>query len=114
RFLSELVNTAVEPQRPARVAFAPVASHKASGEPREQLSRRLQWQIKDALGFVEDIDPDLPLNEIGLDSLLSVSLSNSLERAFGIPIPVAQLISGPTINQLIAGAFAEWDESFSL
>ena len=113
RFLAELVNTAVEPQRPARVAVAPAASHKANGKPREQLSRRLQQQIKDALGFVEDIDPDLPLNEIGLDSLMSVSLSNSLEREFGIPIPVAQLISGPTINQLIAGTFAEWDESSS-
>src|SRR4029077_10454176 len=78
----------------------------------EQLSRRLQQQIKDALGFVEDIDPDLPLNEIGLDSLMSVSLSNSLEREFGIPIPVAQLIGGPTINQLIASLFDEWDESF--
>ena len=107
------MNTAVEPQRPAPVAVAPAASHKASGKLPEQLSRRLQWQIKDALGFVEDIDPDLPLNEIGLDSLLSVSLSNSLERAFGIPVPVAQLISGPTINQLLAGLFAEWEESVS-
>jgi surfactin synthase thioesterase subunit/acyl carrier protein/NAD(P)-dependent dehydrogenase (short-subunit alcohol dehydrogenase family) len=107
RFLSELVNTAVEPQRPTRGAVAPVASHKASDRPSEQLSRRLQQQIKDALGYVEDIDPDLPLNEIGLDSLMSVSLSNSLEREFGIPVPVAQLIGGPTINQLIAGVFAE-------
>ncbi|MEJ0079196.1 MAG: SDR family NAD(P)-dependent oxidoreductase [Alphaproteobacteria bacterium] len=111
RFLAELVNMAVEPQRPAQVAVAPAAAHAANGKPREQLSRRLQQQIKDALGFVEDIDPDVPLNEIGLDSLMSVSLSNSLEREFGIPIPVAQLIGGPTINELIAGAFAEWDES---
>jgi acyl transferase domain-containing protein/surfactin synthase thioesterase subunit/acyl carrier protein len=119
RFLSELVNTAVEPQRPAHVAFVPVASHKANGKSqsngksRERLSRRLQQQIKDELGFVEDIDPDLPLNEIGLDSLMSVSLSNSLERKFGIPVPVAQLISGPTINQLIASVFAEWEERLS-
>lgn len=108
RFLSELVNTAVEPRRFEHVA---AASHKPNGKSREQLSRRLQQQIKDALGFVEDIDPDLPLNELGLDSLMSVSLSNSLEREFGIPVPVAQLIRGPTINQLIAGVFAEWEES---
>jgi len=109
-FLSELVNTAPEPQRLAHVALAPAASPKPNGKSRGQLSRRLQQQIKDALGFVEDIDPDLPLNEIGLDSLMSVSLSNSLEREFGISVPVAHLIRGPTINQLIAGVFAEWEE----
>ena len=42
---------------------------------------------------------------------MSVSLSNSLERKFGIPVPVTQLISGPSINQLIASVFAEWEDS---
>jgi len=109
RFLSELVHTDVEPQSPARIATP--ASHSVKGKSHEQLSRRLQHQIKDALGFVEDIDPDVPLNELGLDSLMSVSLANSLEREFGIPMPVAQLIRGPTINQLIAVLFDNRDES---
>ncbi|MCD9112969.1 type I polyketide synthase [Bradyrhizobium japonicum] len=111
RFLSELVNTAVEPRRPGHVALASTAGRKANGKSREQLSRRLHQQIREELGFVEDIDPDLPLNEIGLDSLMSVSLSNSLERKFGIPVPIAQLIRGPTINQLIASVFADWEDS---
>ena len=38
---------------------------------------------------------------------MSVSVSNSLEDEFGIPVPVAELISGPTINQLIDGVFRE-------
>ena len=110
RFLTELVSATVEPRSSARVGVAPARLREVNGKPREQLSRRLQREIKDALGFVEDIDPDVPLNEIGLDSLMSVSLSNSLEQEFGIPVPVARLISGPTINQLIADVFAGWDE----
>jgi acyl transferase domain-containing protein/surfactin synthase thioesterase subunit/acyl carrier protein len=110
RFLSELVNTAVEPRKPALVALASTAAHKANSKPSEQLSRRLHQLIKEELGFVEEIDPDLPLNEIGLDSLMSISLSNSLEREFGIPVPIAQLIRGPTINQLVASVFSDWDK----
>jgi surfactin synthase thioesterase subunit len=41
------------------------------------------------------------LNELGLDSLRSVRLANGLEDALGMPVPVAELISGPTLNQLV-------------
>src|SRR5262249_15612490 len=47
------------------------------------------------------IDPDRPLNEVGLDSLRSVTLANSLEDDFGTPVSVAELIRGPTINELV-------------
>ena len=53
------------------------------------------------LGFVNPVDPDQPLNEIGLDSLRSVALANRLEDEFGILISISELISGPTINQLV-------------
>ena len=38
---------------------------------------------------------------------MSVALSNSLEREFGLPVSVAELIKGPTINQLVDGVFSE-------
>ena len=44
------------------------------------------------LGFVDPIDPDQPLNEIGLDSLRSVTLANSLEDEFGILVSISELI----------------------
>ncbi len=62
------------------------------------------------LGFAEPIDPDRPLNEIGLDSLRSVTLANNLEDEFGILISISELITGPTINQLsehLSGLFAQ-------
>ena len=36
-----------------------------------------------------------------------MTLSNSLESEFGVPVPVADIIKGPTINELINGVFQE-------
>lgn len=84
-----------------------------NGEARQDLLNSLQQHITAKLGFTEPIHPDQPLNEVGLDSLTSVSLSNSLEDEFGIPIPVVELISGPTINQLVDGVFRDLVGTFS-
>ena len=73
----------------------------ANGGHAEQLLSRLQQRIMAELGFAEPIDPDRPLNEVGLDSLRSVTLANNLEDEFGILISISELISGPTINQLV-------------
>jgi surfactin synthase thioesterase subunit/acyl carrier protein/NAD(P)-dependent dehydrogenase (short-subunit alcohol dehydrogenase family) len=109
-FLAELLNRN-EDSRTSKSAQGKVALSAAriavNGQARQQLLKRLQQHIMERLGFVDEIAPDQPLNEIGLDSLMSVSVSNSLEDEFGIPVPVAELISGPTINQLIDGVFRE-------
>jgi acyl transferase domain-containing protein/surfactin synthase thioesterase subunit/acyl carrier protein len=89
---------------------APVA---VNDQARQQLLSRLQHHITAKLGFTELIDPDQPLNDIGLDSLMSVNLSNSLEDELGVPVSVSDLIWGPTINQLVDGVFCELVESIS-
>ncbi len=111
--LAELVerrDDAATPRSPPG-GVAPVPRVATNGQARQQVLSRLQQHITAKLGFVEPVDADQPLNEIGLDSLMSVGLANSLEDAFGIPVPVAELISGPTINQLVDGAFRELIES---
>ena len=114
-FLAELLN-GDEGSTGAKFAQASVtldAPHGAvNGHARQHLLNRLQQHITVKLGFSEAIDPDQPLNEVGLNSLMSVSVSNSLEDEFGIPVPVAELISGPTINQLVDGVFRELVGSF--
>lgn len=84
------------PRRSASAAL-PVP---VNGDARQQLLSRLQQRIMAELGFADPIDPDRPLNEIGLDSLRSVTLANNLEDEFGILISISELITGPTINQL--------------
>jgi acyl transferase domain-containing protein/surfactin synthase thioesterase subunit/acyl carrier protein len=130
-FLAELLNgnevsTVAKSARGSVTADAPhsavnngavnngaVNNGAVNGHARQHLLNRLQQHITIKLGFSEAIEPDQPLNEIGLDSLMSVSLSNSLEDEFGIPVPIADLISGPTINQLVDGAFRDLVGSFS-
>ncbi|HXD44446.1 MAG TPA: SDR family NAD(P)-dependent oxidoreductase [Pseudolabrys sp.] len=80
---------------PSRAPFA------AGGEDkRAAIQNLLQRHVMAELGFQEPLDPDRPLNEVGLDSLRSVSLANRLEDEIGIPISVTELISGPSIVEL--------------
>jgi hypothetical protein len=46
------------------------------------------------------IDPRAPLNALGLDSLLSIELRNTLSAAVGQPLPATLLFDYPTINAL--------------
>src|SRR5262249_751442 len=115
-FLSELSNRAkgfgsskLVPEKDAPDIVLGAKNDQA----RQLLLSRLQQHIMTNLGFTEIIDPDQRLNDLGVDSLTSVALSNSLEKEFGIPVSVAELIKGPTINQLVDGAFRELIGSFS-
>jgi acyl transferase domain-containing protein/surfactin synthase thioesterase subunit/acyl carrier protein len=102
-FLSELLNRndVSGSSRVAQPIVVPDASAAASnGQARQRLLSGLQQHITAKLGFNEAIDPDQPLNELGLDSLMSVNLSNSLEQELGFPVSVTELIKGPTLNQL--------------
>lgn len=107
-FLAELLkrNEDFGSAKLAQGTFAPAAPPIAvNDETRQQLLSRLQQRIMAELGFADPIDPDRPLNEVGLDSLRSVTFANSLEDEFGIPVSIAELISGPTINQLVDHLF---------
>jgi surfactin synthase thioesterase subunit/acyl carrier protein len=58
-------------------------------------------QVMDELGFQDQIDPGQPLNELGLDSLMSVNVANRLESALAISVPVVKLIRGSSLDQLV-------------
>jgi acyl transferase domain-containing protein/surfactin synthase thioesterase subunit/acyl carrier protein len=92
----------VIPQGSAQDGHAPASVHAAgvNGGERGATEALLQRHIMAELGFDETIDVDRPLNEVGLDSLRSVSLANRLEDAIGIPISVTELIAGPSISRL--------------
>src|SRR5262249_43956115 len=72
----------------------------ATSERRQHLLARLQAHVMAKLGFTESIDAEQPLNQLGVDSLMAVALSNSLEHELGVPVSVAELIKGPTLSQL--------------
>ena len=102
-FLAELLSRKEDFGSPkfAEAKVAPAAPLVLNDQTRQQLLERLQRRMMAELGFVDPIDPDQPLNEVGLDSLRSVTLANNLEDEFGVLISISELISGPTINELV-------------
>ncbi|MBV9655270.1 MAG: KR domain-containing protein [Acetobacteraceae bacterium] len=62
----------------------------------------LQSLAARALGFDDAarIDPDQPLQDMGMDSILAVDLRNTLARSLRADIPAAILFDYPTVNSL--------------
>lgn len=46
------------------------------------------------------LDPHRPLNELGIDSLMTVELVNRIEADLGVTIPLTALLQGPTSSSL--------------
>ncbi|MBB4266767.1 type I polyketide synthase [Roseospira visakhapatnamensis] len=68
---------------------------------RAALTDFLTAQAAATLGMGSPPDPERPLRELGLDSLMAVTLINRVEGATGVRIPAARLIQGPPIAQVI-------------
>src|SRR5262249_43267373 len=70
-------------------------------ERRELLIAFVGQQAAKTLGVSDPIPVSRPLRELGLDSLMSVTLVNRMEAALGIRISAAKLIRGPSIQELV-------------
>ena len=73
----------------------------------EGLVEVVRSHVSRVLGVGAAIDITQPLNELGLDSLLAVNLTNQLRQTLKVPIPTAMLLKGPSIVGLIAELFPE-------
>jgi mycobactin polyketide synthetase MbtD len=75
--------------------------------PQHSLARPLAEVVRTELaatlqvGESVSIDPAASLIDLGLDSLLALDLRRRLRRAVGHSAPVAQMLGGITVNQLI-------------
>jgi phthiocerol/phenolphthiocerol synthesis type-I polyketide synthase C len=64
----------------------------------------LRDQVAGKLGLTPSrLDIQLPLNQLGVDSLIAVELRAQIERDLGIVVPVVQLLDGPSVSGL-----ADW------
>jgi acyl carrier protein len=48
----------------------------------------------------EEIDVARPLDELGLDSMMSLDLRMSIEQRFGIELPLVAISAGMSVNDL--------------
>lgn len=49
-----------------------------------------------------EVDPDLPLTELGFDSLSSIELKNRIESQIGVSVSVGTFLQTPTLSKLAA------------
>jgi NAD(P)-dependent dehydrogenase (short-subunit alcohol dehydrogenase family)/acyl carrier protein len=59
----------------------------------EQIARVMEMES-------DKIDPDQPMNTLGLDSLMAIELKNGIESSLSISLPMAKFLEGPSAAQL--------------
>ena len=79
----------------SRLQRSPIAKR------RELLVDFVRKEAMKTLGITEVIDAARRLGELGLNSLMSVTLANRLEASLGIEISAVILIQGPSIDELV-------------
>jgi acyl carrier protein len=59
----------------------------------ESIARQLQWPA-------DDIDPSLPLTELGMDSVSVLTVCLHIEERLGVPVDPVMVWDHPTIDAL--------------
>ena len=90
---------------PAAGVGAPGDAHQRDA--RQKAEDAIAAQAAQVLGLDGPLDITRPLNELGLDSLLAVTLANRLRRAFDRALPTAILLKGPSVRQLVDELYPE-------
>lgn len=90
------VQSALKPEMTERLNVAP---------PAQRVSLLASYILEQTLRILgrdasEIIDPDKPLNDLGLDSLMAVELRNALGQGLGRALPATLLFDYPTIGAL--------------
>jgi acyl carrier protein len=72
-----------------------------SSSRRELLVSLVRAEVARVLGASEsEVDPNRPLNELGLDSLMAVELQNWIESDLRLQLPTMALMKGPSVAKL--------------
>ena len=79
----------------------PVGESVSTGKP--DLQAQVSRIVAQCLGIAGDVDPEISLHDLGLDSLVAVEIRNQLERQLGLTVSVRELIEGATIRSLVEG-----------
>ncbi|KIM00366.1 3-oxoacyl- acyl-carrier-protein synthase KASII [Paramagnetospirillum magnetotacticum MS-1] len=107
RFYAELQGGAVGGLAADIEALKQAMASPDPGLRRAAITDFLARQVMTTLGMTTKVEPDRPLRELGLDSLMSVTLINRVESATGLRIPAVKLIKGPSIDDLVADVWPD-------
>jgi short-subunit dehydrogenase/acyl carrier protein len=73
----------------------------SEGARREVLQKLVERVVAFVLGIDGELNAAQALPELGLDSLMAITLANHLADSFGIRVPLARILQGPTLGQLV-------------
>jgi amino acid adenylation domain-containing protein len=76
----------------------PTAPRPVAADPLTAVTRI----VREVLSIAGTVDPQTPLYELGLDSLVAVEIKNRVQAAFGVEISVRDLIEGASIAAIVA------------
>ncbi len=67
------------------------------------LEEHVRTHIAAVVGLAPDqLDPDEPLDAVGLDSLMSMEMVNRLEVELDVTVPLVSLLQGPSTREFVA------------
>jgi acyl transferase domain-containing protein/acyl carrier protein len=102
--IRELVRNQTRKLEPSKEWLAFVAKLTAA-PPTERIDMLVQHTCEEAarilgLDGAADVNPHLPLKDLGFDSLMAVELANQLTSATGITLPMTLMFDYPTIHAI--------------
>jgi NADPH:quinone reductase-like Zn-dependent oxidoreductase/acyl carrier protein len=88
---------------PAELDLAGRIAGKSDGEARTLVAGLLAAEVARIFRLpAEEIERGRPLDELGLDSMMSLDLRMSIEKRFGVELPVVAITAGVSVNDLAA------------
>jgi len=102
--LSALVPAAPPANRPTGAGHG--LRERIAGLPDDERMQLLRGHLTDAIAATlhtssERIAPDIPLIELGLDSLMAAEFRNALRSELGVDVPFGRLLEGATVDDVV-------------
>jgi malonyl CoA-acyl carrier protein transacylase len=113
-----LLSEIVAQERPRLEAETPPSKEKSEllkrlkqaqpSDYQEILVESIGKQVSKVLGLnpSQFLDPQQPLSELGLDSLIAIELRNNIEAILDVSLPIVNLLQGSSISQLVSEIYS--------
>ena len=104
---SQLFASAEAGDLEADIDLATQIAGKTEGEARTIVARLVASEVARIFRLsAEEIEVGRPLDELGMDSMMSLDLRMGLEKRFGVELPIVALSAGVSVNDLASRMIA--------